>query len=114
MGLFGSGESPREALALLFKIAATPLVYGACSDRTAASPSRLQQRLGFAATFPQDVSTVPSRVLEALRMTEGPGAADLKFLRCKQQARPGTSDEKAAPESEILVPFVFRSSYKGC
>jgi hypothetical protein len=35
-----------------------------------------QRRRGFAATFPQHVSTVPSRVLERFELTKGPGAPD--------------------------------------
>ena len=39
------------------------------------------------------------------------GAADLKFLQQLQQARSGTSNRKAAPESQTCqCPFCFRSS----
>src|SRR5665647_3815611 len=35
----------------------------------------VQERLGFAATFPQDVSTVPGRVPERFRTDQGPRCA---------------------------------------
>jgi hypothetical protein len=39
-------------------------------------------RLGFAATFQQNVSMMPCRVLRAFReLTKGTRAANLKFLR---------------------------------
>ena len=60
-----------------------------------------QNRLGFAATFPQDVSGLPTGLLERCELTEGPSAADWKLLHRKRQARTGTSNRKAVLESKI-------------
>src|ERR1700733_3192709 len=45
------------------------------SYKTVESPL-VQKRLGFAVTFPQDVSTAPAGCLSAFELTKGPGATD--------------------------------------
>src|SRR5262249_31304567 len=53
-------ERITHLLGLSFKIAATPLVYGPRSDRSTSESPTAPGRIGFAATFPQDVSWHPA------------------------------------------------------
>src|ERR1700688_538596 len=57
----------------------------------------------------------PAGCLSAFEPTKGPGAADSKFLQRKRQARLRNFKSKnGARIPDLPVPFVFRSSYKGC
>jgi hypothetical protein len=71
----------------------------------------MQKRLGFAATFPQDVSSVPGRVHERCDLTKGPSAADLKFLHRKRQLDQEFEIEKNLKFTSALC---FPKFVQGC
>ncbi len=73
--------------------------------KTVESPAA-QKRLGFAATFPQDVSTVPGRVPERLRTDQGPRCAQIVPTEWKKKIRHWLLDLDARIDSTLFSSAV--------
>jgi hypothetical protein len=105
--VFGSEQKPRDSV--------SPAVQNREPDHWFMIPARLESHQGPNGAKPPWVCrNIPARrlsgahpVLERCELTKGPSAADLKFLHRKRQAQPGTSNRKAALESEIYQCPLF-------